>query len=285
MTSTRLTFRWLGVGGFEWRTPGYTLLLDPFVTRPSVWQVLTQRLKPSSNLIDQHLPQADAILISHAHYDHLMDAPHLARRTGASIYGSANTIAIAAAMGVDQDQLRLVIPGDRIQAGPFDIRLYPGKHVPLPGIYYGPVADVLQPPLRALDYRMDRCDSCSLNIDGRKWLVWHSVETEGAPEADILVVGPEGGQSYFRELCARVRPSLLIPIHWDNFFSPLSRPMRVLPVRRHFPSILGLGQGSRVQWQLDDDLSVSVYSPKVLAPTSLKDVLSGSSEQESPRPV
>jgi L-ascorbate metabolism protein UlaG (beta-lactamase superfamily) len=266
MVSTELTFRWLGVGGFEWRTPEYTLLLDPFVSRPSIWQVLTQRLKPRTELIDQHIPEADAILISHAHYDHLMDAPYLARRTGAPIFGSANSIAIAAAMGVDSDQLKLVVPGDRLQAGPFDLHVYAGAHVALPGITSGTLAEKLEPPLRALDFRMDRCDSCSLGFEGQRWLVWHSVETRGAPEADILVVGPEGGQEYFRELCARVRPSWLIPIHWDNFFSPLSRALQPLPVRRHFPSRLGLGQGRIEHWSLDGNLRVRVYSPKVLAP-------------------
>jgi L-ascorbate metabolism protein UlaG (beta-lactamase superfamily) len=273
MASNGLTFRWLGVGGFEWRTPNYSLLLDPFVSRPSIWQVLTQRLKPRTALIDRHLPQADAILISHAHYDHLMDVPYLANRTGALIFGSPNTIAIAEAMGVDPVHLRTVAAGDRIQAGPFDIVLQSGKHVPLPGITSGPVAEALEPPLRALEYRMDRCDSCSLDFDGRRWLVWHSVETEGAPEADILVVGPEGGYEYFRELCARVRPSLLIPIHWENFFRALSQSLKPLPVRHRFPRSLELGQGELVQWNLADDLRVPVFSPRVLEPHSLEGLL------------
>lgn len=274
MATSGWTFRWLGVGGFEWRTPDFSLLLDPFVTRPSIWQVLTRRLKPRIALIHQHIPYADAILVSHAHYDHLMDVPYLAQRTGAQIFGSPNTIAIARAMGVDPAQLRVVATGDRIQAGPFDIMLYPGIHVPLPGITSGPVAETLQPPLRALEYRMDRCDSCAMDFDGHRWLVWHSVETDGAPEADVLVVGPEGGPEYFRELCARVRPSLLVPIHWENFFRDLSQPLKPLPVRHRFPRSFGLGQGVLVQWDLADDLPVSVYSPRVLELNSLKGLLS-----------
>jgi L-ascorbate metabolism protein UlaG (beta-lactamase superfamily) len=264
MTQQKLTFRWLGVGGFEWTFDGYTLLLDPFLTRPSVWQVLTRRLRPQTARLDRHFPQADAILISHAHYDHLMDAPYLARRTGGQIFGSPNTIKIARLHGVPEKQLHEPAPGDVFDCGPYRITLMAGQHVPLPGISSGPLREGLEPPLRAQAFRMDRCDSSLIEVASRRWLVWHSIHPEGAPRADVLVVGPEGDRAYFKALCSQVRPRLLIPFHWENFFRSLEKPLRRLPVRNHFPAELRLGEGQVVAWSLGGGLDVSVFSPPPL---------------------
>jgi L-ascorbate metabolism protein UlaG (beta-lactamase superfamily) len=274
MTHHELNFRWLGVGGFEWTMDEYTLLLDPFLTRPSLWQVLTRRLTPRTEWLERHIPQANAILISHAHYDHLMDAPYLAQRTGAVIYGSPNTIEIARLHGVPVEQLHIMDLGEEFHLGPFDLTLIAGQHVPLPGISSGPLPGDLELPLPALAYRMDRCDSSLIKADGLRWLVWHSIETAGAPEADVLVVGPEGDPAYFRALCSRVNPRLLIPIHWENFFRTLEKPLKQLPVRRSFPRELNLGQGQVAPWDLGQGLHVPVFSPPPLEPCSVEDVLS-----------
>jgi L-ascorbate metabolism protein UlaG (beta-lactamase superfamily) len=264
MTGAEATFRWLGVGGFEWQTQGYSLLLDPVLTRPSIWQVLTGRLEPRANLLERYIQEVGAIIVSHAHYDHLMDAPYLAIRTGAPIYGSHNTIELSRIHEVPDDQLCMVTQDASFRVGPFQISLLPGEHVPLPGISSGPLADNLRPPLRAQEFRMDRCDSSLVEFNGDRWLVWHSVETENAPQADILVVGPEGSKDFFRKLCSRVRPKLLIPIHWENFFRSVESPLKQLPVRRHFPASLGLGQGERTNWDLGEDLKVPVFTPRIL---------------------
>jgi hypothetical protein len=32
--------------------------------------------------------------------------------------------------------------------------------------------------------------------------------------------------TYYRELLAAVQPQLVIPLHWDDFFRPLHKPLR-----------------------------------------------------------
>ena len=34
---------------------------------------------------------------------------------------------------------------------------------------------------------------------------------------------------FFRETIGKVEPDTVIPIHWDNFFRPLSKPVRGMP--------------------------------------------------------
>ena len=55
--------------------------------------------------------------------------------------------------------------------------------------------------------------------------------------ADVLFLGIAGlakadaatEEKFFAETVDRVRPRLVVPVHWDNFFSPLTRPTRGMP--------------------------------------------------------
>jgi L-ascorbate metabolism protein UlaG (beta-lactamase superfamily) len=71
-----LTITWLGHSSFSLKTPGgKTLLLDPWYTgNPS----FPENAKPK---------QADLILVSHGHSDHMTDAAAMAKATGAAVVG------------------------------------------------------------------------------------------------------------------------------------------------------------------------------------------------------
>lgn len=93
-----LEWDWLGVGGVRLRTQSSTLLFDPYVTRAPFHELLLGRLSPDEALVARLFPAADVILVGHAHYDHLGDAPALAARTGALLLGSPTTCHIARAL-------------------------------------------------------------------------------------------------------------------------------------------------------------------------------------------
>ena len=52
-------------------------------------------------------------------------------------------------------------------------------------------------------------------------------------KADVLFLGVAGLQkaddameaAFYRETIEKVDPELVIPVHWDNFFSPLTKPV------------------------------------------------------------
>ena len=104
-------FRWLGVAGFELSIGGSILLVDPFLSRPPAYKLLFGRARPDGALLRQHIPRADHILISHAHYDHLLDAAEIAGYSGADVFGSANTCRLVEVCGLPPAQVV------RLQAG------------------------------------------------------------------------------------------------------------------------------------------------------------------------
>lgn len=224
-------FRWLGVAGIELYADDAALLIDPFVSRFPLRRAFSPHVRPDAALIARHLPHADAVLVTHAHWDHLLDVPEIARQTGATVYGSANTCRLLALAGVPPEQCRQIAAGECFTVGPFTVTVWPARHVPLlrRPVLQGALRDHRrQRPLRPWDYRMDVCFSFLVEAAGTRWLDWAGVDTAGAPPADVLFVTLFGSPARYRPLLAAVRPRWVVPVHWDNFFRPLSRPLRPL---------------------------------------------------------
>jgi L-ascorbate metabolism protein UlaG (beta-lactamase superfamily) len=230
-----LIFRWLGANGIELQAEGYTLVLDPFMTRPPIWRVAFTRLKPDLNKLAQTIPVCDAILISHSHYDHLMDAPALAAQTGALIAGSENTCRAAALSGVSDKKICQIAPGDSFSLGPFQIAVLAARHKPFPGLVLlqGEASAQRVGSWHAAEYRLDVCLSYLIDYSGLRMLFCPS---SGVP-ADFLWIGPGWPKSVYEELFTVVRPRWVAPLHWENFFLPVNWPFRSIP---QLPGTIGL---------------------------------------------
>ncbi len=95
--------QYLGTGGnLIWRD-GHGLLTAPLYSNPGLLRVGLWHIYPDTALINRLHPrtpgvQVEAILVGHAHYDHLLDVPYVARRhePAATIYGNASMKRIVA---------------------------------------------------------------------------------------------------------------------------------------------------------------------------------------------
>ncbi|HLD66893.1 MAG TPA: MBL fold metallo-hydrolase [Pseudomonas sp.] len=103
------SLQYLGVGGYLLRWQGEALLFAPSFSNPATIGLPPLAVSADTAKIDQLMPEAgdvSMLLVGHAHYDHLLDVPHvLARHTPqAKVYGSKTMGHILAA----------VIPRERI---------------------------------------------------------------------------------------------------------------------------------------------------------------------------
>ena len=238
-TSVRVA--WLGTAAHVVATKTTTVLIDPYVSRHGLAAVATRRLEPDERAIARWIPEkVDAILCGHSHYDHLLDAPRIARRTGAKLVGSATTCAFARAEGVAEAQLvEVPASGARLEVGDVKIRFVPSKHgrivagrVPFPGEVRSPP----RLPARASDYKMGGAFGIVLDAAGVR--VYHNgsadlVDSELEGErADVLLVGlagRKGTPNYLRRLLDALAPKLVVPTHHDAFFAPLEAGLHLLP--------------------------------------------------------
>jgi L-ascorbate metabolism protein UlaG (beta-lactamase superfamily) len=88
------------------------------------------------------IDRADWIVVGHSHFDHLWGAERIAKRTGATIIGSHESVRIMEQEGVKLSQLLPVGGGERIRLSPdVTVTVYPSLH----SCVWTPKAGMVQP--------------------------------------------------------------------------------------------------------------------------------------------
>ncbi|MEO8509141.1 MAG: MBL fold metallo-hydrolase [Betaproteobacteria bacterium] len=134
-------------GAAGWRiTDGKTVVyVDPYFSRLRTVKVFGVSFPPPTNdprpvygyddvlvsdtaTIDQHVNRAHFILVSHTHFNHCMDMPYIAKKTGAIVIGTESTANLARASGVPARQLIPVQGGEDFEFGALSIKAIPSLH-------------------------------------------------------------------------------------------------------------------------------------------------------------
>lgn len=261
IVGTQIKFRWFGAAGVEIKSQRSTLLIDPLLTRPSWTKLFFGKVAPDKRAIGQHIKTADHILISHTHFDHFMDAPDIAFNTGATIFGSPNTCELARKLGVSKNQVRLISAGDCLSLDKYSVEVIKGDHVSIPGFAPGPSPANPKVPMGLRDYKMDGNFTFKVEVQKISFLFWQTKATKLAKQSDILFIVPEENQNYYKDLLLVVRPKLIVLIHWDYLFRPLTKP--TLPFLHFskimlFPAIYNLTNFSKMLKDISSSYQVLV---------------------------
>ena len=237
--SSSIGFRWLGTAGVELRVKDQILVVDPYFTRCSFWKLWFGRARPDTGLIAEKIRRCDFLLVTHAHFDHIMDVPDVVQNTGAAVWGSPNSCRLLSACGVPQDKIHEVVVGDEFALGDFHIEVRRCHHVELPGFQPGPLLHDLKPPLRIRDYRMDHYYSFRITIQGLRLLTDPGSCPEEAGPADAVFVIPFQDRGYYETLLEVAKPKVIIAYHFDDHFRSLSKPLCPCfkPPRWEFPPL------------------------------------------------
>jgi len=228
---------YLGVAGWRLDVAGATLLVDPYFTRTAV-EDEAALLEPDTRALAAFAPpRADVILVGHSHFDHLLDVPAIAARTGAIVAGTESTLNVARAAGVSR--LALARPDDVFTMGPFTIRPVRAAHS-LTGQPNRPIpADVTWPlPLGAWDeggtlQYLVRAGGHTIYFVGTANFD-ESAMTDLRPDIAVVAIGlREKIPDYTCRLLAKLHhPPRVFPNHFDAFREPL-RPGASTPRARH----------------------------------------------------
>jgi L-ascorbate metabolism protein UlaG (beta-lactamase superfamily)/enamine deaminase RidA (YjgF/YER057c/UK114 family) len=187
-----------------------------------------------TTLIDSLITEADFILCTHSHFDHLADIPYIARKTGAKVIGHETANTILRAYGIPEEQLYTVRGGEDYQFEDFSVRVVPSLHSALDDkLYYDPrrydERSNLEAPLRINQFIEGGTLSFLARFHRHTVLAMGGMnfierEYEGL-EPDILLAGINGSRlglyDYDRRLLTATGfPPVVLPTHWDNFRYP-----------------------------------------------------------------
>lgn len=233
-----LELEWLGVSGYRLTCEGVSIYIDPYVSRaPLRSMLLRRRALPDPKQIDRYInvpgPVA-GVLIGHTHFDHAVDAPAIARRFGAKAYGSASLAHLMRLHGLG-DLAVEAAPHEPYELGPFTVRFVPSRHskllfgrkVPMDG-------ELTCDHLHGLTPGAYRCgDVFGIRIEVAGCSLYHQGSAnlddgELAEEpVDIFLAGVAGRSvtpRYWQRILPKLDPRIVVPTHYDNFFSPLGAP-------------------------------------------------------------
>jgi L-ascorbate metabolism protein UlaG (beta-lactamase superfamily) len=247
-----VTVRWTGTATLVFSDGETTWMTDGWFTRPGPLRLLLG-IAPdvdaiarglARNGLDAAHPLA-AVFPVHSHYDHAMDAPEVARRTGALLLGSESTANIGRGWGLAERQIRVVRDREPIALGQFVITPIASRHFEFPdprmrerALGDPDITAPLVPPAPALAYKVGVAWVLHVAHPRGSWLVVGSAGyREGAlegfsAETVFLGIGGLGSQTdayretYWRETVEPVRPRRIIPIHWDSLTAPTEGPFR-----------------------------------------------------------
>ena len=236
---------WFGTTAVLLSDGEHAVMIDPFFTRPPgfIRMLANQPIEPDEALIKHWLDKAgikklDAVLVSHSHHDHAMDAGVVAKLTGAPLLGSSSTAFIGRGAGLPVTQLRVIKPEQEMKYGPFTITFIRSKHAGATGgAPLGDITEPLVPPARYLDYKQG--GTYAILIQHARGTVLHHGSAGFAPDelkgrkADVVFLGIAlrgDMEDYLRETVDAVGATRVIPTHWDDFTLPLDEPLKPFPI-------------------------------------------------------
>lgn len=226
-----IAVRWLGTAAFEVRTARGAILIDPHFSRHNLWQLLSGPIAPDEARIAQDVPQADAVFIGHAHHDHVIDAPTVARKLEAPLYGSVDVARVARASALPAEQMRTLHGGERIAVGDMVVEAIPSRHSDMitNTLVHGTIPEDVRLPMRFWDYKHGQVFIYAIHWRGRT--IYHLGSAEiveqhlGRRSADVVLLcmsGWKDNPGVFERLERALDPRVMVPMHHDDFFRPLS---------------------------------------------------------------
>ena len=260
-----INLTWMGTAGVFISDGDTGILIDPYVSRFGIFKIfLGLNLQPNKEAVKMWTKRlgankTQAIVVSHSHFDHCLDASYFALETDALLIGSESTLNVGRGASMAEERLKAVTCGQTITLGEFKLKFIESRHgpaflgrVPYPGIIDKPLA----PPRPARDYKLGK--TFSILISHPAGTIVHHGSAGYMPgmydgvTADIVLLGIAGRgdtEAYLKNVPLALGTKLLIPIHFDNFFIPLEKKMKILPTA-HFKEFLTAADRHRASFAL-----------------------------------
>lgn len=263
-STTGLTVQFLGNTNILLDDGETRILTDGFFSRPSAYSLVFGEVSPNVSRIKGCLKRAgitdlDAVIPVHSHFDHAMDAPVVARLTGAQLIGSSSTLNIGRGLKLSENRMMEAPLNEFISIGKFEIMFIASNHWTYPDLEQRQrllkqsIAAPIVPPASIYDYKegisytiLIKHEGTNIAIQGSAGYKENVIPNFDADIQFLAIAGIElmddsYNQKYQKWVVDVVNPEVIVPIHWDDFTVPLENGLKTtnLLVNLKFGSDLG----------------------------------------------
>ncbi|MFI5834984.1 MBL fold metallo-hydrolase [Micromonospora sp. NPDC051300] len=244
-----VSFRWWGTAGWRIDIGDRTVLVDPYLSRYDTG-LFTGAFRPDTKLtvaadvVDRFADRAENILVTHTHWDHFNDVPHIAARTGARVLGTLTAYHLGLAYGLPTGQLAPVKGGEVLDFDGYTVEVVGSLHSRNPSWSMAfPGVRVSKPPQPATIADLPEGDTLAyqIRVDGGPSVFFMGASdlderrlTGLAPDVAMIASAATGSVADYvpRLMAALDRPKVVVPVHWDNFETELVNPPTVADTDR-----------------------------------------------------
>lgn len=245
---------WFGTSTLLFDDGKDQLMVDGFFSRPSAFKAGFGKLRVDKQLVQAYLKKHDisrlrGIFVCHSHYDHSMDAPYVAELTAAKVHGSASTGVICKGYGLPDSLFRIFSCFDTLAIGKFNVVVLPSIHTPPFSILGKSNATDVKNPTVSKPFTYPSKEQAYIEGGTFDFYIVHQdykmmikASTNFIPDiqnnypVDTYFLGMAmlGKMSthfknrYWEETVLATQAKRIIPIHYDNFFRPLSKPLKAI---------------------------------------------------------
>ncbi|MBK7950596.1 MAG: MBL fold metallo-hydrolase [Deltaproteobacteria bacterium] len=248
-----LTVRFTGTSTLLFSDGETAWMVDGWFSRFGARQLYRGKIAPDGEAIARGLERNGiggegggrlaAVIPVHSHFDHAMDAPEVAKRTGAILLGSPSTANIGRGWGLPESQIRIARSREPERFGRFEITLVETRHFEFPdpavraqALERPEIEAPLVPPVAAFDYRLGTPYAIHVRHPLGTFLIQGSAGyVEGGLagyDAELVFLGIGGlgtqtadyRETYWRETVVATGARRVIPVHWDSLMGPIEGP-------------------------------------------------------------
>jgi len=233
-----LEVQWFGTTTLAISDEGETLLFDPFFNHPSFLETISPfSYRPKKEVVQKWLKtiasplNITAVLTSHSHYDHILDAPIVLEMTKANFYGSPTAIEVVKDKKLTIDRLIPIKVNNPIQIGKFKITPFKGIHPPhFMGMTLasGKLDHPLEKPAALYEYKMGEVFNFLIEHPKGKILFHPSAYITKDPilktTVDLLILGianRKSSEELINHIVLPSQSSKILVVHHDDLFLEL----------------------------------------------------------------
>ena len=231
-----MNIQWHGTAALTIEHQGYTVAVDPFVGMP----VGTSDEARYNSERANKFREADAVLVTHGHFDHIYDIPAVYGDLDTPIYATKTPVETLVKLGMKRGRFCLITPPQEFSLGGMKITAYQGRHCTFD------LGVIMKTVFRRMTWRhpltlvrLLRLNKAypengetlfyEIEADGKRLQLMGSMGLDDGTEyptgADLLVLpfqGTGNPAKTVKPLVERLKPRAIVLDHYDDAFPPMS---------------------------------------------------------------